>query len=143
MVYSESGDLLLKVPNGSFAQFFNTSKGTKIILPLYSATGRYLKTQVYSVPGKIYNLTIKKDSSDSQQAAFPNPATNYINISYQLPLGYSSGVMQIFDMSGKIVKKFIVPNGTSYLLDVNDLQSGIYFYKLDNMNQKANKFEVR
>ncbi len=73
---------------------------------------------------------------------YPNPATNIINVKYELSENTTANIM-VFDAFGKLVKN--VPNvellaGNQTLdMNVSDLSAGMYFYTLQASEWKATK----
>lgn len=62
-------------------------------------------------------------------ALYPNPSSNNINI--QLPTGVSKAEVNLFDISGRLVKSATVTS-SSQLVDVKDLSSGVYVLKIQS-----------
>jgi aminopeptidase YwaD len=58
---------------------------------------------------------------------YPNPAQNYVNI--KMPIKMHPSKISIIDINGKTVKIFII-NDNSALLNLNELESGVYFVKV-------------
>ena len=68
---------------------------------------------------------------------FPNPAKNEINIHIK---NYDNSPFhcQIINPQGKQIKAFTISNET-YLLNTQDISSGIYYLIIENKNQRINK----
>ena len=64
---------------------------------------------------------------------YPNPATGEVRIDYTAGNGnYSVAVLRLYDFLGKEVKTLSLKRGTgSVMLDLQNLQPGIYFYSLE------------
>jgi hypothetical protein len=61
---------------------------------------------------------------------FPNPASDYLNISFADPLDAEVNLV-LFDSEGKLFKNQVIEAATSeFQLNFQDLPSGIYFLKL-------------
>jgi hypothetical protein len=61
---------------------------------------------------------------------FPNPASDYLNISFDEPLDTEVNLMLI-DAQGKLFKNQVIEAATSEIqLNFQDLPSGIYLLKL-------------
>lgn len=61
---------------------------------------------------------------------FPNPASDYLNISFAEPLDAEVNLV-LFDSEGKLFKNQVIEAATSEIqLNFQDLPSGIYFLKL-------------
>jgi len=61
----------------------------------------------------------------------PNPASTWIAFTYELPNKNSEGIIKITDISGNVIKQFII-NGKQgqYVLDTRKIKTGVYFYTL-------------
>ena len=62
---------------------------------------------------------------------YPNPAGDEVNVDFNLP-EIDSGVIEITDVYGKLIKKYEFSQQTSasMKLDVSGLQNGVYFVTL-------------
>ena len=68
---------------------------------------------------------------------FPNPTENRIAITNNLKSGQNA-TLEVFDLNGKtVMKKNLTGDGALINLDVTELSSGVYIYKL---NGQTNKF---
>lgn len=62
---------------------------------------------------------------------YPNPATNYISLDYQLTSEVKVANVKVFNLLGAEVKSAnLENNGNKLRMDISDLQSGIYFYSV-------------
>lgn len=70
----------------------------------------------------------------------PNPAQNYLQLFYNLPASGNVSI-QIIDMAGRTVKVYDRNNFSegfhSHVIDVQDLEAGIYFIQLNVGNAKS------
>ncbi len=72
---------------------------------------------------------IMKDGQLS--AIYPNPATNFVNLDYQLTSKVNIAQVKVFNMLGSVVKESILQKGGSKIkMDVSDLNNGVYFYSV-------------
>lgn len=63
-------------------------------------------------------------------AAFPNPCADAFSIELGNS-GLSNTTLQLYDLTGKMVREAVqTPGETSLRMDVQDLTSGVYFYKV-------------
>ena len=63
--------------------------------------------------------------------AYPNPANTAFKISYQLKGNKQNARLELFDAIGNQVKTIALNNNSAVInVPVNDLRSGIYFYRL-------------
>ncbi|MDR2083381.1 MAG: C25 family cysteine peptidase [Bacteroidales bacterium] len=67
---------------------------------------------------------------------YPNPATNYINIE-----GKDIAYVTLFNSIGQIINKAIV-NGDFIYLDINNYNSGIYFLKVNFLDNTSNNIKI-
>jgi hypothetical protein len=77
--------------------------------------------------------------------AYPNPATNSITISYQLPQNIISANLNIFDENGNFINNYVLNiQSNSINFPVNTLTSGNYYYSIISNNKLIfkNKFVV-
>ncbi|GAB4143929.1 MAG: hypothetical protein Fur0041_18960 [Bacteroidia bacterium] len=81
-------------------------------------TGNFSVTRLYSIT-TVTGIT--ESSSKAQLQAWPNPATDILNV--HTP--ESAGEIKIYDMQGKMVKQSAV-HSTQTHLNVNDLPAGLY-----------------
>lgn len=149
-IYDESGMLLFSrdsffVESGVLASVNNasiqhTSGGTKMLM-----TGVFgSSVAVYSLPGVLPCIVCdqgvmsgiqpqpSEESDNPQQLPYPNPAQSTTTIPYTLPEGISTGTIIIYDMTGRVVKRFEVTNAfTSLALSAEELADGTYSYALE------------
>jgi len=82
-------------------------------------------------------LTFKDELENFKLELFPNPARDYVNISYK-GSNYKNLQLKIMDNAGKIVftKSIVEAEGKSLLeLNITDLREGIYFLQLTSANE--------
>ncbi|MBW6491093.1 MAG: S8 family serine peptidase [Lentimicrobium sp.] len=64
---------------------------------------------------------------------FPNPASYFITIDYQLPNTEAAGIITIFDLNGKvIISKLLLKNTNQFILSLEGIVSGTYLIKLSD-----------
>jgi len=74
-----------------------------------------------------------KSASSTNSVAYPNPATN--NVTFDVEAGSK---VTLFSLSGQVVK-VVTANSSSTTIDLNDVNSGLYIYEIENANgQKEN-----
>lgn len=75
---------------------------------------------------------------------FPNPFTDYIRVSLKDAKKQVSGI-QLFNQAGSLVKQASVSsNSNEWQLDVNDLNTGLYFVVLETAdNEKVSKSIIK
>ena len=104
--------------------------------------GGYYFTDEHAMVYQIYPASndpvgIEENTSFTQNAAYPNPATDHIMIPSDLSF---NAILSVYNIDGKLVKTAVIPNGTKeYRLDLQDFTPGTYIYRL---NGSAVKFNV-
>lgn len=64
-------------------------------------------------------------------SAYPNPASNYVDIDYNLPAEVESASIKVMSLLGSVVKESNITDSMGKLrLNVSDLNSGVYFYSV-------------
>lgn len=60
---------------------------------------------------------------------YPNPATNFVDINYDLPYEIETASVKIVNILGSVVKEQQINKGMGKLrMDISDINDGIYFY---------------
>ncbi|MBN2747533.1 MAG: T9SS type A sorting domain-containing protein, partial [Bacteroidales bacterium] len=67
--------------------------------------------------------------SDLQINIFPNPTHNQTHITFSQAF---SGQIELFDISGKRIETINLLNSTSYNLNLETIQAGLYFIRISN-----------
>ena len=113
----------------------------------FSVSPEKVWTNIYNLPGTPSTAAFLENFNPKIEInAFPNPASEKVNIFYTLPKNIDSGLLFIIDSNGRQVKQYLVDNHTDHLsLDVNELKSGIYHYFIESGTTKtaAKKLVVR
>ena len=66
--------------------------------------------------------------SQNKIKIFPNPFSNFTTV---LLNNEGENTIQLFDISGRSLRKFVV-NENSFQLSKNNLKSGVYFLEIQN-----------
>jgi hypothetical protein len=62
---------------------------------------------------------------------YPNPATNTVNLDYNLPAGLDAVEVSIVNLLGAVVKKAVATRDENKLtMNISELEAGIYFYSV-------------
>lgn len=62
---------------------------------------------------------------------YPNPASNFATLDYQLTNKVNSAEVKIFNLMGAEVKNALLENnGNKLRMDISELKNGIYFYSI-------------
>lgn len=84
---------------------------------------------------EVVNVGIEEYSAEARFSINPNPAKNSLNITFEnTPL--NGFVFQIMDITGSLVKQFELNNNKQQLLDISNLNSGIYILRYGNISKK-------
>lgn len=68
----------------------------------------------------------------------PNPSNSQTSVEYTLPIGATSGVIDVYNMNGQKVKSYTVDNTfNSLLIDNKELNSGTYYYYLTANGERS------
>ncbi len=79
------------------------------------------------------SLTGLTDMLQNKVTIFPNPATSFLTIQHSNDDSFVQ--IALIDVSGKTIK--ILPNNKKSVVDVSDLESGIYFVRIQLKNEIA------
>lgn len=133
--------------NGIVLQQFGNKNGAKIIKVSSSEykMATYLSPNtssinfnidIYSLPGTYLNINSNKTNINSL-FVYPNPSENNIYISSNLENG-QNGTLEVFDINGKkVMEKNVIGENYEINLNISELSSGVYIYKL---NGQTNRF---
>ena len=70
-------------------------------------------------------------SGGSISDIYPNPASNFVNLDYQLTPQVKTAEIRIVNLLGTLVTEAVIErNGNKLTIDVSQLKKGIYFYTL-------------
>lgn len=96
-----------------------------------------------SVPGNdtacvtTYGPGISIAEEEIEFSVYPNPATEVITVKTDL----TDGIFELYDMTGRRVMRFAILNATTRV-DVSDLASGTYYYRVTGAHQKDGKLFI-
>ena len=136
---NQNGDVLQQFGDKNEALVVKTvSNNYKLITEKgYSVSNSYFTSKdVYSLTG---TLSVNQASAISKKAsiAYPNPVKNILNITN--PSNKSGDKsLKVFSIGGKLVlQKNISDEKEDFIkLDVSNLQSGVYIYRINEVNNK-------
>jgi hypothetical protein len=120
----------------SISQLQATGSGHYTYTDYAAVTGTvYYRIKETDIIGQVfYSIIVPVRSKTTQQVyAWPNPATVYLYV--QTP--GSTGSMEVADISGKIVSRFII-NSTITTIPVQHLSQGVYFIRVNQGNGVVN-----
>jgi len=103
-----------------------------------TVVAKYVTTPDAIVENILNNITVSE--------VYPNPATNFVNIDYELPGEVSTASVKIVNLLGSVVMEQQVDTRNSNLrMNISELDGGIYFYSLfvNSEIYSTKKFVVR
>jgi hypothetical protein len=122
--------------NGAFSAHYiaNEKKGITIIKYTFYDLGdpdinaSVVVKYAYSAAEGVNDNTFNNVSFSN---AYPNPATNMVNIDYNLNNNASSASVKVINLLGSVVKSANLSVGSNKVsFDVSDLTQGVYFYSI-------------
>ena len=131
---NENGNVLLTVPGAGFTKVIETASGGKKFLVYiynYSVIPYITNTQVYSLPETALKSERISLTSFEPGDAFPNPASQVVNVPVHLPPGAASGSLELYDLNGNMVRSYPVTGSTHNLVfPTRNLVPGTYIYNV-------------
>jgi hypothetical protein len=152
-ILNENGSVLLDVDSANFTggsssdlylgyyqqPIFPNGGQTKLYLYNYN----YTKTTVYNLPGQLACLEcdggvitglVQQPSLMSEEKgsiAFPNPSTDYVKIKYTLPSKFNHAFINLYDVTGNLVKKKEIDRAYNEIYISNEeIKQGAYIYQI-------------
>lgn len=127
----------------AFRPIYNTPLGTKMILTYMGTNASINDVRVYSIPGTLGTSTdimpIAAENNDVSMSIIlaPNPSNGVTKIQYNLPVGQTEGIIEIWSITGQLIRTLSVNGNSNYIeLSGNDLSSGMYLVSLTCNSQK-------
>jgi hypothetical protein len=78
-------------------------------------------------------------AEDITYEVWPNPADQKVYVHSSIPLA-QGGKIEIYSVTGKVIAFSKIPaNSNTSVINVNDLPTGIYFYRICNQNAIVKK----
>lgn len=113
----------------------------------YSVFPETVWTNIYNLSGSLVSApNISSQQTDSFLNAWPNPASDMIQIAYELPDNIKNANLHLTDANGRSVKTYQIDNHTDNLvLKVNDLSLGtyLYFIEYNHIRTESKKIIIR
>jgi len=105
----------------------------------YSVWPELIWTKVYSLPGVYVSAeTLASAEMDMTLNAYPNPASDVIRLTYQLPENTGVAKLNLMDSNGRMIRNFTVDDHIDYIeLNVNGFSPGVYYYNIDYNNFRS------
>lgn len=88
--------------------------------------------------GKVYRYQLRVDADKhfaTKMNIYPNPATDFVNLKMDDARTGLTEDINIFNISGRLVKSFTLNNGTA-TVDINSLDAGAYIVSGQRVSQK-------
>jgi hypothetical protein len=130
---SEQTESIVKASDGT----------TKMILIESPSSGGYL-SHVYSLPGTLQCDPcggingvgkIAQGESTTLMQNYPNPATEYTVINYELPENVTDGILSIYNTAGIQLKEYQIDTNFDHLrVSTQELPAGTYYYSVHIKN---------
>jgi hypothetical protein len=104
---------------------------------------KYIEPIIIPAKGKNLQFNGKQPefqslNSDIQLKVYPNPAGDYFVIDYRFSENSSGTLLEIKDLTGKIVRNFVISDlQNQILIETKDFKSGMYYVQL--LNNNSNK----
>jgi hypothetical protein len=149
-IVRENGSLLLQVPGCALVQVVEgQALGTKMLAFVfdYSVFPYTVQTQVHNLPGNLVGINIgEPDNGSVPSMIWPNPASLFTNIAYQLPGDAKTGELMLFDMQGRVLKQMVLDaRANTIIIPTAGFPAGTYSYLIlaDGKKQSAGKLVVQ
>jgi len=145
---SENGTVLLTIPGAGHTNVIEVPGHGKKFLVYeydYSVIPYRTYTHVYSLPESATKSAEHTISEVNLGDAFPNPASEQVNIPVQLPEGIQSGTLELFNVNGLRILSYPITGTTGNLiLSAQQLIPGTYIYHLASgqWNSEAKKIII-
>lgn len=146
-IASESGTILQTVPGGGYSLIYPAQTGSKLLVWEYdfSVFPEKVNTKVYSIPGQTATSIndLPAGNRFPLRNAFPNPTSNTVTIPYNLPVNVIKADLKVYDVSGNLVKSFVVDHTfDNILVQTNDMADGIYLYRIEAGEFKSETYKL-
>lgn len=105
-----------------------------ITYKIFNANDESESVTVRAYYGACLTASIAENTENSSVSAFPNPASNLVNIKYNVT---GEAQLLISDITGKTIKNIRLNNNTqSVQVDVSDLKAGVYIYSIQSGSKR-------
>lgn len=143
---NESGEFTIAA-NSNFAELFNVdfeiennATTSLFCLRLFDAQNTSDETKIY-IRISIYNENGIESAQTNQMVAYPNPASEILNIRCE---GVENGQVVLCNVMGQTVRTERI-NGNATQMNVSNLPAGVYFYgiEVNGVRSEMKKVVVR
>jgi hypothetical protein len=141
-IADESGNTLLTIDGALYSYVIQTGETQYKLFAYcydYSVSPEKVWTNIYDLPGTMVSaLSLSGKQADLFTNAYPNPASEQVNLDYVLPSGVNMANLKLVNVQGQVVKNYMIDGHTNHLaLNVNDLSEGIYNYFIEYGNSRS------
>jgi len=139
-VIKEDGSLLLNLPGCQYYFVTTLQDGsTKLVTYSYdySVWPSTITTAVYSLPGTLLSQhELASPVHANNLAAFPNPASDHVNLVLSEAVSSSDALLQMHNSTGQLVlQKPLQAGQKQFQLHVGQYPKGIYLYEVKDGNR--------
>lgn len=97
----------------------------------------YVGTTMQEVSSEVFqSLSIHENENDIIVNVYPNPSSNTVNFDFSNINSNGNFNLKIINGVGQIVKSIDIKNGFEKTITIENLQSGVYFYCLNDSKNK-------
>jgi hypothetical protein len=101
----------------------------------------YQNTLHYIVDGCVSNVGVSEQSSELGASAYPNPFNDFTTLRFANP-SRSSHMIELVDMTGRIVRTYNNVKGTEIRIEKENLQQGSYFFRISGANNQSGRLVI-
>lgn len=126
-----------------YLTFFNSPSNVLSIITNDSCSVNNLDIGIYTYNEIINSVKPIKINSDLDFKIYPNPANATVQIDFSNELKEKDAILQIVDISGKIVQQYKINTTNSISIATDKLSIGLYFLQINIRNESVTKkFQV-
>jgi hypothetical protein len=135
IIYNENNNVLLTLNNTQKSEILNINGSFKLNRASYPGD----TSVIYSLPGTLpcdacggpTGIIKNNSTTNTMPNAYPNPTSTQITIPYTLINSDTKGKINIYDITGKILREYNVDNTfENLILDTQEFSAGTYYYNL-------------
>lgn len=135
-VADESGNTIMTIDGAQYVYVIKTGDTENKLFAYcfdYSVSPEKVWTNIYSIPGSLISaMNIPSSQPDVFLNAYPNPASDVVKLSYELPVNVKRASLNLLDSNGKTVKNFRIDGHSDHIaLNISDLSTGVYHYYIE------------
>lgn len=146
-VVNENGNNMLTIEGAQYIFVNKTGESEYKLFAYcfdYSVFPETVWTNIYNLPGSIVlSANIQGMQPDNFLNAWPNPASDIVQIAYELPENVKDANLYLIDSNGRPVKNYQIDNHIDNLaLNLNDLSAGVYHYFIEYGNSRTESKKI-